>query len=158
MSRVYILVGVQGAGKTTWARANAEQLNAVIVASDDVRNELEAQGINATDKGDLVFAIVEARLKQRVAEGQNVIVDATHARLRWREKEVTIARAGGAQVVAVWFDLLLAVCLERNAHKPNTKLWGERVVPKEVLLGVAQGFEKPMVGEFDEVWRLTEDF
>ena len=155
MPIVYILVGVQGSGKTTWARANAGRLDAVIVASDDVRNELEAQGTDATDKGDLVFAIVEGRLKQWVAEGKNVIVDATHARLKWREKETAIARAGGAKVIAVWFDLPLAVCLERNARKPNTRLWGDRIVPREVLLGVAHGFEKPTVGEFDEIWRLT---
>ncbi len=154
MSIVYILIGVQGSGKTTWAQANAGRLEAVIVASDDVRNELEAQGVDATDKGDLVFSIVEERLQRLVAEGKNVIVDATHARLKWREKEIAIARAGGAKVVAVWFDLPLAVCLERNDRKRNTTLWGERIVPREVLLGVARGFEKPTVGEFDEVWRL----
>jgi len=154
---VYFLVGVQGSGKSTWARANAGLLEAVVLASDEVRNELEAQGIDATDQGDQVFEIVEARLKQLVREGKNVVVDATHARIRWREKEVAIARQGGARTIAVWFDVPLDVCLARNDQKPGGRLWGERVVPRNVLLGVAEGFEKPMVGEFDDVWRLAAD-
>jgi len=154
---VYILIGVQGSGKSTWARANAERLKAVILASDEVRNELEAEGMDATGKGDLVFGIVEQRLGQWLAQGQNVIVDATHARRRWREKEIAVARAHGAKVIAVWLDTPLAVCLERNQHKPGGPRWGERVVPEQVLLGVARGFEAPEAGEFHEVWHLRID-
>jgi len=158
MSTVYLLIGVQGSGKSTWARANAEKLNAVVLASDEVRNELEARGIDASTAGDQVFAIVEERLGQLVDEGQNVIVDATHARRKWRKKHLAIARKHGAKVIAVWLDVPLAVCLARNAHKPGGPRWGERVVPKEILLGVAQGFEPPTKAEFDEVWRITGDY
>jgi predicted kinase len=157
MSTVYLLVGVQGSGKSTWARANAERLKAVILASDEVRNELEARGIDASTEGDQVFAIVEERLGQLVDEGKNVIVDATHARRKWREKHLGIARKHGAKVVAVWLDVPLAISLTRNAQKPGGLRWGERVVPKEILLGVAQSFEPPTKEEFDEVWRLGSD-
>ncbi len=157
MPTVYFLIGVQGSGKSTWACANADRLGAVILASDEVRNELEAQGIDATDQGDQVFAMVEERLGQWVDERQNVIVDATHARIKWREKEVAIARQHGAKVIAVWFVVPLAVCLARNRQKPGGPRWGERVVPEEFLRGVARGFEKPTVGEFDEVWRVSTD-
>jgi predicted kinase len=153
---VYILIGLQGSGKSTWARANAQRLGASLLASDEVRNELESEGIDASDKGDLVFAIVEERLGRGLAEDRNVIVDATHARRRWREREIAIARERGARVVAVWFDVPLAVCLERNRRKPGGPRWGERVVPQAVLLGVARSFEPPTVDEFDEIWRLTD--
>jgi predicted kinase len=156
MATAYFMIGVQGSGKSTWVRENAQRLNAVVIASDEIRNELEAQGIDATNKGDLVFWTVEERLGNLLAEDKNVIVDATHARRAWREKEIAIARQHGAKVVAVWLDVPLDVSLERNQQKPGNSRWGERVVPKEVLLGVARGFEKPTVGEFDEVWRLTD--
>jgi predicted kinase len=153
---VYFLVGVQGSGKSTWARANAERLGAVILASDDVRNEMEAEGAGATGKDDLVFWIVEERLGRLLDEGKNVIVDATHARIRWREKEVTIARRRGAKLIAVWFDAPLDVCLARNRQKPGGP-WGDRAVPSQTLLGVARGFEKPALGEFDEIWKVSAD-
>ena len=154
MASVYFMIGVQGSGKSTWARTNAKRLQAKILASDAVRNELEDQGIDATNEGDRVFAIVEERLGKLLARGHNVIVDATHARRRWRARELAVARTRGARLIAVWLDVPLALALERNQHKPGGKLWGERVVPEEVLYAVARKFEPPAVGEFDEVWRL----
>ncbi len=156
MPTVYFLIGVQGAGKSTWACANAERLGGVVLASDDVRNELEAQGTDATDKGDLVFGIVEQRLGQWLDEGKNVIVDATHARVKWREKEVAVARERGAKVIGVWFDVPLDVCLMRNRKKPGGP-WGDRIVPQATLLGVARGFEKPTLAEFDEIWKVSAE-
>jgi predicted kinase len=157
MPSVYFMVGVQGSGKSTWAGANANRLNAVVLASDAIRNELEAQGIDATNEGDRVFALVEERLGKLLAQGRNVIVDATHARRRWRERELAVARAHGAKAIAVWLDAPLALALERNQRKPGGKLWGERVVPAEILLNVARKFEPPEAGEFDEVWKVQSE-
>ncbi len=155
MPTVYFLIGVQGAGKSTWARANAGRLQASILASDDIRNELEARGIDAATKGDRVFAILEARLGQWVDQGRNVIVDATHARRRWRAKGLTMARKHGARTAAVWFDVPLDVCRERNGYKLGGLRWGERSVPDDILLDVARSLESPTTAEFDEVWRVT---
>lgn len=154
MSSVYFMIGVQGSGKSTWARANAKRLRARILSSDAIRNELEAQGIDATHEGDRVFAMVEERLDKFLARGQSVIVDATHARRRWRERELAIARLHGAKRIAIWLDLPLALALERNQRKPGGTLWGERVVPEDVLRTVSRKFEPPELGEFDEVWRV----
>jgi protein phosphatase len=147
----YFLLGAQGAGKTTWATAHAAQLSAVILASDDIRNELEALGTDATSENERVFALLEARLGVLLAQGKNVLVDATHARRSWREKEVAIARAHGAQTVAIWFDVSLAVCLQRNARKPGTQRWGERIVSPEFLRAVYLSLEPPTRAEFDEI-------
>ena len=147
----YFLLGVQGAGKTTWAAAQATRLSAVILASDDIRNELEAQGMDATAENERVFALLEARLDGLLAQEKNVVVDATHARCSWREKEVAIARARGAKTVAIWFDVPLAVCLQRNARKLGTRRWGERVVSPEFLRAVFLSFEPPTRAEFDEI-------
>jgi protein phosphatase len=147
----YFLLGAQGAGKTTWATAHAAQLSAVILASDDIRNELEALGTDATSENERVFALLEAQLDVLLAQGKNVLVDATHARRSWREKEVAIARAHGAKTVAIWFDVPLAVCLQRNARKPGTQRWGERIVSPEFLRAVYLSLEPPTRAEFDEI-------
>jgi predicted kinase len=151
---LYLMVGIQGSGKTTWARANAGRLAAEIVSSDAIRNELEAQGRDATDQGDQVFASLEERLAKLLDAGRHVIADATHARLAWRAKELAIARRRGARTVAVWLQTSLAVCRARNQRKPGGALWGERVVADAVLVDMWQRFEPPSVGEFDEVWKV----
>jgi predicted kinase len=147
----YFLLGAQGAGKTTWAAAQATRLSAVILASDDIRNELEAQGMDATAENEHVFTLLEARLDGLLAQQKNVVVDATHARCSWREKEIAVARARGAKTVAIWFDIPLAVCLQRNAQKPDTQRWGERIVSSEFLRAVYLSFEPPTRAEFDEI-------
>ena len=74
---LYVLIGIQATGKSTWARANAGALQAEVVASDEIRNELEAQGLAAEHEGDRVFAIFEARVARLLDESCNVIAART---------------------------------------------------------------------------------
>jgi predicted kinase len=152
---LYVLIGIQGSGKSTWAKANAGRLEAVIVASDEIRNELAAAGLDPTDMGDRVFATLEERLAEHLAAGRSVIADATHARRAWREKEVAIARRFGARTVAIWFDLPLAVCQARNARKPGGEHWGDRIIPNAILRNMAEHFEPPGPDEFDAIEIVT---
>ena len=151
---LYVLIGIQGAGKSTWAKANAGRLQAAIVASDDIRNELEARGIDATDQGDRVFSIFEARVARLLYERRNVIADATHARRAWRANLLAIARQRGVRVVAVWIKVPLATSRARNARKPGGTQWGDRIVPEEVLVDMWRRFEPPALEEFDEIWKI----
>jgi predicted kinase len=150
---VYVLIGVQGSGKSTWARANAARLGAEIVASDAIRNELEAGGVPAEGQGDRVFGLLEARVAHLVDQGCSVIADATHVRRSWRANLVALIRQRGARLVAIWFDLPLAVCLERNASKPGGG-WGDRTVPAAVVRELWKGLEPPGRDEFDEIVKL----
>ncbi len=151
---LYMLLGLQGSGKSAWAKANAGRLQAVVLSSDAIRNELEAQGQEADAlNGDRVFAIFNERLKRLLKAGKNVISDATHARRAWRSDELAIARDRGAKVIAVWFDTPLALCRKRNAARPGGP-WGERVVPDDLLQYLARTFEPPGEDEFDEVWKI----
>jgi predicted kinase len=150
---LFVLIGIQGSGKSTWARANAGRLNAVIVASDEIRNELEAAGMDAMGLSDHVFAILEERVARLLDQGRSVIVDATHARRSWRQNVLYIARKRGVRRVAVWFDLPLEAVKQRNLLKPGGD-WGNRVIPEALLLNFGHDFEPPGAGEFEEVWKL----
>lgn len=153
MAIIYLLIGLQGSGKSVWAKENAGRLEAEVISSDEIRNELEAKGEKEIDN-ERVFTIFNQRLEELLKARRNVILDATHARRAWRADSLKIARQHGATVVGVWFDVPLAVCRQRNASRKG-KRWGERAVPDNFLLGVARGFEGPGLGEFDEVWRIT---
>ena len=152
---LYVLVGIQASGKSTWASANAARLQAVVVASDEIRNELEAAGVPAEREGDRVFAIFEARVAHWLDAGRNVIADATHARRPWRANVLAIARQRGVPVVAVWFPVPLAVSRARNAGKPGGARWGDRVVADEVLVDMLQHLDPPGTDEFDEIWTIN---
>jgi predicted kinase len=150
---VYVLIGLQGSGKTTWARANAGRLGAEIVSSDEIRNELEASGLSAEGEGDRVFAIVAERTAAHLDAGRNVIVDATHARRSWRAEVVRLARERGARLRAVWFDAPLEAALRGNARKPGGG-WGDRPTPEAAIRHLWRTFEPPGENEFDDVLRI----
>lgn len=154
MANLYLLVGVQGAGKTTWAMKNQHQLSAVVVSSDEIRNELEAAGHNALD-GDKVFDIFSKRVNYALRAGNNVIADATHARRNWRYAAIDIARQHRAVVIVVWFDVPLELALRRNAMRQGAR-WGERSVPEEEVRVVAEVLEPPLADECDAVWRKMD--
>ena len=151
---LYVLIGIQASGKSTWAKANAGRLQAAVVASDEIRNELEAEGIDATDQGDRVFAIFEARVARLLDAGRPVIADATHTRRAWRANILDLARQRGVWTVAVWFQAPLATCQARNASKPGGSSWGDRIIPSAVLVDMWRRFEPPTLGEFDEIWKM----
>lgn len=155
MQIVYILIGAPACGKSQWALRNARRLNAAILSADAVRDDVRRAGGDPFD-GDRVFAEVERRLGQRLAEGASVVVDATHWQRRYRAYAVAGARARGAKVVGVWFDIPLEVCLSRNDRRLGDSPGLRREDP-EVLRRIHAGLEGPTLDEVDEIVRVADD-
>lgn len=156
MSTLYILIGAQGAGKTAWAERNRERLNAVVLASDDVRNDMVAQGWGDPRDGDQVFAEMERRLRALMATGQDIILDATHSQRKYRTYALNPARKYGYRTVAVWFDLPSEVVQARNASRSGSA-WGQRPEDPAFVAHIYAGLEPPGADEFDEIWRIADD-
>lgn len=153
MNTLYILIGAPGSGKSTWARENAARFGAAVVGSDDVRNDFHANGQNPLD-GDAVFAEVERRARHLLCAGRSVILDATHYRRRYRTYALGVARDLGARRVAIWFDVPLAECLNRNARRLGTAFGGEPV-PSQVIRDIFEHLQPPRPDEFDEIVRMA---
>jgi predicted kinase len=151
-----MLIGAQGSGKTRWAERNREQLNAVVVASDDVRNDMITQGWGDPRDGDQVFAEVERRLRTALATGQNIILDATHSQRRFRTYALGPTREHGYHAVAVWFDLPLEVVQARNAARSSGD-WGARPEDPAFVASIYAALEPPGADEFDEIRRMTKN-
>lgn len=154
MTTLYVLSGLPGAGKTTWARDNANRLQATVVCSDDVRCDFEADGRDPSD-GDAVFAEVARRARRLLEADRSVIVDATHFQRKYRtylrQPEI------GVEVhrVAIWFDVPLETCLQRNAGRSGLA-FGDRRMTDDFVHGLADVFEPPARDEFDEIIRLGQ--
>jgi protein phosphatase len=149
VTTLYVLSGLPGAGKSTWARDNANRLHATVVCSDDVRCDLEADGRDPWD-GDVVFAEVERRARLLLEAARSVIVDATHFQRRYRTYLRHLGIGIGVHRVAIWFDVPLEICLERNAGRSGLA-FGDRRMTDEFVRGLADVFEPPAHDEFDEI-------
>ncbi|HLF29033.1 MAG TPA: ATP-binding protein [Anaerolineae bacterium] len=154
MQTVYILIGAPGCGKTSWALQNAGRLGATILSVDVVRDEIRRNGGDPFD-GDRVFNELSARLAERLAGGASVILDATHWQRPYRAYAVNCARASGAKVVAIWFDIPLAVCLRNNETRLGNSPGLRREDP-ETIRRIHIGLELPSIEDFDEIWRIQD--
>ena len=134
--RIVVLVGLPGSGKSTYL----ERLGVTALSSDAVRGLLAD---DATDQSihREVFATLRYLLRRRLALARPVTyLDATHLTLRERRPYIKMGQIYGCSVEAVFFDVPLEVCRERNRSRA-------RLVPEEVLDRMAAKLVPPSVEE-----------
>ena len=134
--RIVVLVGLPGSGKSTYLG----RLGAAALSSDRIRGLLADDETDQTIH-DRVFQTVRYLLRHRLEIGRPVTyIDATNLTIEDRRPYLEMGRAHGCDVEAVFFDVPLAMCRERNARR-------RRVVPDDALAKMAAKLTPPSVEE-----------
>jgi predicted kinase len=143
--RVVVLVGLPGSGKSTYV----EQLGAAALSSDAIR-KLLADDETIQTIHDRVFQTMRYLLRHRLALRRPVTyIDATNLTPEERRPYIAIGKEFGCTLEAVYLDVSLAVCRERNRGR-------QRVVPEEALAAMAAKLVPPSEAEgFDLVRTIT---
>jgi len=152
MSRVYVLVGVPGAGKSTWVENQLWAKDCVYISSDQlVEEEATRQGKTYNDVfKDYINEAVSLMLDQVIAareEGKDIIWDQTSVSIKSRKKKFSMLP--DYEHIAVVFDTPPACeLMNRLASRPGKK------IPWEVVSSMIKNFEMPSEEEgFKEIWR-----
>jgi len=133
---VVLAIGMPGSGKTTWFKRRG-----VTPLSSDLLRTLLFDDITEQRYQSLVFSTLRSLLRARlIAKMPWNYVDATNLSLGERRQWIKMAKGLGYEVQAVYFDVPLEVCLERNSRR-------ERVVQEEVMRRLAAKLKPPT---FDE--------
>jgi len=133
---VVLAIGLPGSGKTTWfGRRGVSPLSSDLLRGilfDDVE-EQRYQG--------LVFSTLRSMLRARlIAHMPWNYVDATNLSIHERRQWVKMAKSFGYEVHAVFFDVPLEVCLERNRKR-------DRSVSEDVMRKMAEKLKPPVFEE-----------
>ena len=139
--RIVVLVGLPGSGKSTYL----EQMGAAALSSDALRKLLADDETDQTIH-DRVFQALRYLLRQRLAlERPVTYIDATNLTPDERRPYIGIGKSYSCEVEAVYFDVPLEVCRDRNARR-------HRVVPEDALAKMAAKLVPPSIAEgFDRV-------
>jgi len=133
---VTLAIGLPGSGKSTWFKRHA----VTPLSSDLVRSMLFD---DATEQRfqDLVFSTLRALLRARLLARRPVNhVDATNLSPHERRGWIKMAHDFGYEVQAVYFDVPLEVCMERNQRR-------QRVVAEDVMRRMAGKLRPPTFEE-----------
>lgn len=131
-----VLVGLPASGKSTYLK----RMGVRGLSSDVIRGLLTDDERDQTQH-ERVFQTLRYLLRQRLAIGRPVTyVDATHLRPEERRPYLEIGREFGCDVEALFFDVPLTVCRERNAGR-------DRVVPEDAMAAMAAKLVAPAVEE-----------
>jgi predicted kinase len=138
---VVLTIGLPGSGKTTWYKRRG----VTPLSSDMLRNILFDDITEQRYQG-LVFSTLRSLLRARlIAKMPWNYVDATNLSPHERRQWIKMAKSFGYEVLAVFFDVPLAVCLERNSKR-------DRQVTDEVMHKMAERLRPPAFKEgFDKI-------
>ena len=154
-TRLFLLCGCPGSGKSTWAMNRIAKYDGNIVSRDTIRfGLLDLRGGNYFDHEDEVMDLfirsIRASLKNPCPH--DVYVDATHLTKRSRDQIMRKLNLEDTYTIAVWFDVPVEICKYRNALRA-----GRAVVPDKTIEDMYNRARKPSIHEFDEVWTIDAD-
>jgi predicted kinase len=133
---VVLAIGLPGSGKSSWFKRH----NITPLSSDMLRALLFDDPTEQRFQ-DLIFSNLRSMLKARlIARRPLNYVDATNLTPHERQSWIKLGQDYGYEVQAVFFDVPLEVCLERN-HKR------ERVVADEVMRRMSAKLRPPTFEE-----------
>jgi predicted kinase len=143
MLEVVILIGFQGAGKSTFRAQRFEGTHA-LVSKDLLRNNRRPERRQ------------QRLIAEALAAGKSVLVDNTNPSVEERATTIDTARSFGARVVGYFLESPLQECAARNEARAD-----DARVPDVGLFATAKRFVRPSKQEgFEEILtvRTLPDF
>lgn len=152
MKKVIMGIGAPGAGKTTFLKNFAEKYGYNYVCPDEIRSRLTGNPMDQT-KNEEAWNIAYGTVGKLISKGENVVFDATFAKMPDRTRFIRFARAVGAEKIqGVYVDVPLEVAKERNAGR-------ERVTPEYAVERLHRQLSEnpPQIEDgFDSIFTLDE--
>ena len=149
MREIILMVGIQGSGKSTWARKYVEEHeNSVWISRDVIRKEIIGDGEYFSKEKEVWKAfcnIIEEAIENKK---DHIVIDATHISIASRRKVlyevVNIINVSNYNLKVIVIDTPLMTCLHRNEERE-----GFEYVPKSVIKRFSTQLEIPTEEEFD---------
>lgn len=145
MSKLIIMCGAPGSGKSTWATHYVKTHdNVSIVSRDAIRYSLLKDGEHYFSHEDEVLNIFYSQIRNDLQQRMDVIADASH--LSYKSRKALLANVGKyyTELWAVYFRTPLETCYERNDLRS-----GRANVPHEAIRNMYLSMTDPKYDDWD---------
>lgn len=148
---IHMMIGIQGSGKTTFAKQLAKELKIKIISTDSVR--VNMPGI----KEELVWPYVYKQVAIAITEGKDVIFDATSITPRVRKRFVDEVEKYGVkcEICAYYFDVEKEVCVQRVAQRNKDR--SQINIPIEVVYSFSDKIIPPTFEEGFKIIKIVRE-
>lgn len=153
MSKLIMMIGVPGSGKSTYIKNNFPDI--IPVSRDAIRFELlDERGGDYFDYEDEVFDKFIAQIIGGLVGEDITIADATHLNKKSRARVLDKVREFADEIEAVWIDVPIETAFSQN-HKREGRAWVKHGIIRRMWFTL----EAPEFNEgFDKITRIRGDF
>ncbi len=154
MSKLIMLMGAPGSGKSTFAKAHMKK-DDVYVSRDEIRLSMLKPGEDYFLHEKKVFKLFVAMISKALDEGKTVWADATHLNYNSRAKLlIPLSGKRELKVDIIWMETTLQTCLKRNDKRRGTSFY----VPIDAVCDMYRKLSRPQFREgFDNIYIVEED-
>lgn len=156
MSKLLVMCGIPGSGKSTWAKHFIEENDAVIVSRDSIRFSMLQEGEEYFSREEEVTTEYYKQLNDLIADNgfEYIIADATHNTPKARKYMLSQLNLKNVDIIPVYFSTSVEECVRRNNMRE-----GLAKVPSRVIYQMANNRSKPDYNEFYtyfDIWEVNE--
>ena len=142
---LYLLIGLPGSGKTTWANSKPSK-EYVVISTDETAKMFRGLPKDKRRKFEIELS------KKQLQEGRHVILDKMLMSKEARQTYIKALKPYANKVIVVLFNVPLLKCLERNRQRDKYK----QVSDKSYIAHIKR-FEAPAKDEgYDELIEVKE--
>lgn len=147
MNTLYLMNGISGGGKSTYAKKLSESTGAKIICPDSIRGELSPIGDESDQSNNAAIftTLVPQRLNQALVRGESVVFDAMNLKAKDRRRYIQLARKSGASIECHFIRPNLITSFRQNRLRT-------RQVDEGIIADQFRRWQEPRIEEgFDKI-------
>ena len=137
MSKLYLMAGAPGSGKTYWATHHLTE-NDKYISRDEIRFSMLEDKDDYFARENEVFDEFIKQINNSLMIYDNVFADATHLNFASRNKTISRIHVPVDEINVVFLDTSLNTCIKRNAQRT-----GRKFVPEIVIKNMYRSIDFP---------------